>query len=547
MKWRIANGPRSTLGVLLLAVCGVATSQSLETQVPGANPVLPQLGSERDPNSAPSVLPGVRSSITYSNNLNLDSSTRSTNGTILEVTPYIRAKSDTPTMRYSIDYSMRNFLVLSPRNEDLRRQSLNSNFSAAVLERTIWFEGNAFIYNVTDDINRPISTDPGGYSANSSEVRGLRFGPVARGVLFGEFPYTGRYSFAKTSGGQLDTPTTHTLSGQIGGAEKSGRDWNWNWTGDWTRRINRGSPSRDRAYAAGSLQYQVTQDLRLAGGINFEQIEGYTSKGSKDYGYGPFATVSWKPIERFTFDADFGKRYYANVWQARAKYANGAFNLGFDASQSLQTSLDATTFLFDGLSLLGNTGSGANPIAAQLVQQNLINSFGIPFSAALISDAEVLTKRLNFSVGLVGARNSINMNATRTQRLSQGSTSLAQQGLRNSTRGIGLDSFGNAATSGSYFADLTTQAIYITYQHRFDARTNLDIAISRTGFMSPTIVPGDPRYGTVIDSISGGVSTKLTPDVTAGFGARHTRQRYRTNSNLGYDESAVFGTLDVRF
>jgi uncharacterized protein (PEP-CTERM system associated) len=405
--------------------------------------------------------------------------------------------------------------------------------------------GSAFIANITSNfLDKPISADPGGYDNNSTEIKGLQLSPNIRGVLFNSLPYSARYSFGNTSGDFVGSPNSHTLAGQISGLERAGSNWNWSWTGEWQRRKFSPTVNSDRSYAAGSLFLNVVQDLRLSGGINFEQIQGYQGPNNRDYGYGPFVGFNWRPVENLTVDANWSKRYYANVWQVKANYKSGSLAFGFDASKSVQTSLDSSAFLFDGLGLISSSaGNAITPVTAALLQQNLFTSFGIPFSAALITDAEVVSRKIGTAIGLVGARNSLAFSFFDTRRESTGASSLYRNGLLNSTRGQLLS--GSASSSvGFFFSQFNTSSLSLNYQHRMDARSSLDIGLSATRYGVPS---GLYTFNTQVTSLTGAVSTKLTPDVTAGFGARHSLQRSRGNYRQEYNESAIFGSIDMRF
>jgi uncharacterized protein (PEP-CTERM system associated) len=523
----------------LLLVCSLeseAQSTSLQTS--------PQISGESAANleqrrKAGTLLPGVRTALSYSTNSSLenDGPLRKGGDFVLEVTPYVTGESEAVRFRYKVDYAIANLYRIREGDKIIGRQQLKGNLTAAIAGDWLWLDASGNIANVYSDLFGPLSADPGVAFVNSSQVRSFGISPYIRSRVFGLADGIFRYGLQWTDASQnlpQQSRFSHTFSANLTGTASDGQNWNWSWGGETSVR-KYGSVDVYRYYSGGSVFWVPTPSLRVTGSGVYDQIDGVIARNGDTRGFGPGLGVEWNPVDKGSITAKVVRRYYGNSVNASANYSSRLFVASTSYSKGVVGSTDSSIFSIDPGSVFG-TGSVSNdPLYRSFIAQNLRLGYGIPFAAGVIDDSFIQEEKFGASLGLIGVRNSITANLFRTQRDTTIFATIIPTG------GFGPRS-GGASVSNTLNGTLVFTNASIDYRYRFDARSDMNISLSHVRTFSKSL-----NLSSQSTTLSAGVSTKLTADTQAGAGIRRTEGKRTDLTQTKFDDTAVFGTVDVRF
>jgi uncharacterized protein (PEP-CTERM system associated) len=546
MEQREALVPLAKLNLLItlaLPLClaatslGVAQAQSFTPVESSPSQISPE--EVENKRKSGSLLPGVRSSLSYSTNSSLENagSPNRRSDFILEVTPYIRAESEAARFKYKLDYSISNLYRAKTGDSIIGRQRLQSNITAALAGDWLWVDGSGLIANTVADLFGPLSADPNTSFVNSSQIRTFSISPYIRSRLFGLADGTFRYGlqWTDTSRNTIEqSKFIHTLSSDIRGSEVDGRNWNWSWGGEQTRRTF-GTENVVRNFAIGSAYWVPVTSVRLTGSVVYDQIDRLRARNGDTKGLGPGLGIDWNPLDNTRIQAQAIRRYYGNSINSSISQTGQFFVASLNYNKGAVGSVDSTVFSIDPGSVFSNGAVSSNPAYRALIAQNLRLGYGIPYSAGLIDDTYVIEQKLGASIGLIGVRNSLTFNLYRNER----NTDLfitAVPGGGSGPRG------GGVGISSRFNGIVVVLNGNMDYRYKFDSRTNLNIGLSHSKNESTTI-----GFSSRSTTLSAGLSTKLTADAQAGAGIRRTEGQTNGLDRSKFEDTSLYGTIDVRF
>lgn len=498
----------------------------------GASAQLFGVGSPIEP---PRVLPGVRASATYSDNVGHEPDGREDSDLILEVSPYISATSNNPRASYNVFYQMRNFLRVGESDLTLFRHALNGNGSFALVDDRLWIDASAFMGTINASPTGALSTDPGSAFSNTANVRHFSVSPWYQDAFGRIATYQLRYTLAHT-GGNSDFATarvSHTASAEVNGIP-TGSPWNWRWYGNMQRREFDNNLDRDRRASGAALYYTVNPELRVYGAIDYEQIDGLVNENGDDFGYGPGAGFDWTPSQRTTVSGSISDRYYGTVGNLNASHTLHNSTFGLRYSRSVLTSADASLLLFDPRSITsGGFGfGGTNPVLGSLISSGIVLPPGTVFTQGLFTDAAVLDRRVTAFWGLRGARNSLTLTGWASNR-----ESTTELGATTAIVGIR----GTSTIGGVFSGEIRERGYAANLQHRLDGRSSFTVALDRRRTHSPTA-----GFESQLTTMRVSYQTWLTSDMAGFAGVRRTIQS-GNGLSARYDENAIYGGVDMRF
>jgi uncharacterized protein (PEP-CTERM system associated) len=312
--------------------------------------------------------------------------------------------------------------------------------------------------------------------------------------------------------------------------------WGWAWNGQRQRREYASDLVLNRDSSAFKAFYIVNPELRVGGGIYYDGIDGLKNADGDTNGFGPGATIDWNPSRRTTLRAEVAHQYYGNTGKLSFAHRRDLFTFGVNYTRNVLTSSDASAFLFDASGLYSGGGFAAetNPIYQALVIDSLLQGYGIPQGAGLLSDGVVQNRSLTASGAYQSLRNRLVVSLYHSIRDSKVDTALSalSGGIRASTSPIELTMVGELQRSG----------INATLEHKMDAGTTISVTARHARVESPTL--GNTSRLTALEA---GARTKLTTRTTAGVAIRHSKQSGSGPDTVSYDENAVFGTVDYKF
>lgn len=531
------------LGLLFLAstFSAQAQIQTSPSDVTSINPLAgaPSVEELERRRKAGVVLPGVRSAISYSTNINLEDNGRPNKGGqfVLEVTPYVRAEADTARLKYRLDYSIANLVALDTGQRILGRQSLQSSVTASLSGDWLWVDASGIIANTYADLFGPLSADPNVSFVNSAQIRTFSISPFIRtrfgGIADGLFRYG--IQWTDTSSGLVEqSRLNHVLSADIRGANVDGRNWNWSWSGEHTIR-KFGNANVKRNFGIGSAYFVPTPSVRLTGSVLYDQIDGLVARNGARRGTGGGFGIEWNPLDSTQLNIKSNQRYYGNSTRFSLSHNSRFLVTSVDFSKGATGSLDSSIFSIDPGSVFGNAAVSSSPLYRSFIAQNLRLGYGIPFGAGLIDDTYILEQKLGASLGLIGARNALTLNVSYSKRDTSLFVTVIPTG-QSGPRG------GGAGISGRYNGLIELGSASLDYRLKLDGRSTLNGTLTLNRSEAPTA-----GFYSRSTTLSAGVQTKLTTDVQAGAGIRRTEGKTNGLTSTVFEESAIFGTVDVKF
>jgi uncharacterized protein (PEP-CTERM system associated) len=494
------------------------------------------------------LLPGVRTALSYSTNVNLESDTLDANGRsigspkrsgdfVLEVTPYVRAESEAQRLKYKLDYSLSNLYRFRTNEKIIGRSRFQGNVTAALSGDLLWLDATGLIANTYADLFSPLAADPNVSFTNVAQIRSFSLSPYIKTRLLGVADSTFRYGLqwnGSSSNAVEQSKFIHVLSADLRGSEVDGRNWNWSWSGEHTIR-KYGTVDVRRNFSIASGYWVPITSVRLTGSAVYDQIDGLVARNGKRKGLGPGLGLDWSPYEQGQIKINAINRYYGNSYTASASHISNQFIATFNASKGASGSVDSSILSIDPGSVFGSGSVTNNPLYRSLIAQNLRLGFGIPYAAGLIEDTYILETRAGLSLGVMGIRNSLTLNLFGTRR----DTSLFVTAVPSGASG---PRGGGVGFSGRFNGIVDVASAGLDYKYKFDARSNFSLSLTHLQIEAPGI--GSTSKST---SLSAGVTTKLTPDAQVGAGLRRSEGSTTGLVRSKFDDTAIFGTLDVRF
>jgi uncharacterized protein (PEP-CTERM system associated) len=524
------------VSLLLGSSMAVAQSNVSPPTVPIPPADLPAIGGADIQNKKEEIkfLPGVRNTLTYSSNLSRTPGGSS--GFVAEVAPYFEGAIDSERTKAQVYATLRGFFRTqggSSVSPDLR-----SSGQTALFGDWLWISGSASIYTLAANPFAAVNFDPATANASGVTFRQLQLSPYIQG-RFGTFAdYQARYSLSTAS--SSSTAVLAKLDQRFSGSLKSGPQfnrWGWETTGEVQRRTFDAIPTQSRNSASGSIFAFPLPELRVGASVNFDQISNFSVNGkSSGTGLGLFA--DWTPSNRTSMTASAKKLYYGTVGKLGISHRFGFFTGALSYDKSVLTSSDASVLTVSPSSLFSAGGYSANlnPVFNQLAAQNLLQNYASFIGGGILSDFIILNNTLSASVGYASPVNSLVLLGTRSKRDTDATRAPSTFSFLSATAPTTLSAVNLSA--------FNTSSLSVDWIHTLDSKNSFGLRVSRTNLESigQAIAPGK----SISNLLQTTYRTKLTTDTSATFGIRHI-----TQTGLGpatsFDETAIFGTLDVRF
>jgi uncharacterized protein (PEP-CTERM system associated) len=332
------------------------------------------------------------------------------------------------------------------------------------------------------------------------------------------------------------------LDQRFSGSLKSGPQfnrWGWEWSGEIQRRSFDGGITQGRNSASGSAYLIPLPELRVGASINYDQVDNFSINGrTSGTGLGLFA--DWTPSNRTTVSASAKRQYYGTTGKIAASHRFGLFTGALSFDKSLLTSSDGSILSVNPSALFsaGGFSSALNPVFAQLANQNLLQTYASAVGGGVLSDFLILSNTLSASMAYASPKNSMVLSATRSKRDTDASRA-------QSTFGFFQNGNSPSTLTPVNLTGLNTSNLSFDWTHNLDSKNALGLKVSRVMVDSASVLTGQVR--TRVNLLQSTYRTQLTSDTSAIFGLRHSAQRSDGAAALNYDETAIFGTIDVRF
>lgn len=508
------------------------TSSSPPTVVlPSAE--LPAIGGSEILNKKEEIkfLPGVRSTLTYSSNLSRTPGGSS--GFVAEVAPYFEGSVDSDRTKAQVYATLRTFF--RTQGGASATPDLRASGQTALIGDWLWISGNASIYSLASNPLSAVTFDPSAANASSVQFRQLQLSPYIQGRIGTFADYQARYSLG-TSSTNADVVLAK-LDQRFSGSLKSGPQfnrWGWETGGEVQRRTFDAIPTQSRNSAFGSAFVLPIPELRVGASVNFDQISNFSVNG-KTSGTGLGLFADWTPSNRTSISASAKRLYYGTVGRVGMSHRFGFFTGALSYDRNVVTSSDASVLTVSPSALFaaGGFASNLNPVFNQLAAQNLVQSYSSLVGGGVLSDFVVLNNNLTASVAYASPLNSLVLLGVRSRRDTDATRAQSTFSFLSPT--------GPSTLSSVNLSAFNTNSLTLDWTHNLDSKNAFGIKVSRVNIETngPTVGLGK----STVNSIQTTYRTKLTADTSAVFGLRHTSQ----TGQVSFDETALFGLLDVRF
>ncbi|WP_157979421.1 TIGR03016 family PEP-CTERM system-associated outer membrane protein [Rhodoferax ferrireducens] len=474
------------------------------------------------------VMPSVSVSETLTDNVRLASDGQQSEQ-ITEISAGVRINIDGATLKTFFDYSLTSVMYAQNSSPDSTQfqNGLNTFGTLEVVDGWAFVDFNGSISQQAVSAFGTQSVDNAAINANKAEVAHYRLSPYVRGRLGDMASYEARYSRSVTNS---DTAEGSGVSMVDGSVRLSGASAfrNLGWSADGNRQTvnySAGRPTENDRLSLG-LSYSITPQLRIFSNAGRES-NNYTSIEKKSYGTSGFG-ASWFPSELTSLSASRDHRSFGEAHNLSFSHRTARTMWRFTDSKDVsatpsQTGIASLGSIYDLLysqfeSLEPNPTARARLVNAYL-QANGISPNAIVVSSFLTA-AVSLQRRQDFSLALLGVRDTVTFIATRSE------------GSRLDTVSTGVDDFSNSSL-------VRQRGFMVNYAHRLTPDYSLGVLVSQQNTSGVS-----SQQDITLRSFNINVTGRVGRKATASIAVRRVVSSGNTSS---YIETAVIGSLIVQF
>jgi hypothetical protein len=498
---------------------------------------------------------GVRNSLLYSDNLNLQASGQQVRGMMYQLSPYVNANYSSQKLVAQAYYNL-NFVARSndgsTSNKNNTYQNLGASANWKVNEDHFHLLSAANLFQTNTNPFLASSYTPGAQAYNVSQYSDATIAPNLFGRIDGDGRWNTRYIARYVDpGGSISSSVSQTLMGDV--------------RSDFSRRSVGVSAKaayynidydNGFGYHGGDADFLAwlipTRTFRIGAGAGYAQSDVLYNNERQNSGWGPVASLEWVPDDRTSFRAYWANRYFGNTGNAQARHtaANWTFNLnyyngvsngnnpfagagygGYGGYGAYGASSSALTGALTGAT--GTTPGGSlftNPVAQGLADRNLLfgntgsNSvttglFGTNpgYGANYLNSPVLYVDNLTTSIGYVGTR----VGVMATAFMNKQSTAVPFIGGSVND----LDQYGGS----------------IGASYQLDSVSSLNAGYRQTNSDS-----NSAKSFARLNQLLASWDYRFTPRAVWSVGARLQHQS-GTGTTVQYDEAAVFTYIDFRF
>ena len=455
---------------------------------------------------------------------------------VTSITPSISFTRLSPRLTATFVYSPQFLYYARGTNGNALRNSLSASGKGIVIPNALTFDVGA---NISQQDISPFGTQAANSvngSGNRAETRSYYFGPTFQSRFDRDFSYSTGYRFSQSTSDNSAYATSHTstLFGQFQ-TSTSFRDIGVGGNFNRTDQSYGGNNEIVTEQIGSQLTYVFTPTVRANATYGYDRSR-YPTTGQPDL-EGPSYSggIAWNPSQHTAVSAQLGRRYFGPT--ANISVRETTSKVAFYALYSR----DQTTSNGSGLSLVADPNYALldqfyqttipDPIVRAQAVAAALRQLGLPVSqygtAGYLSNQLVVQKRGQVSVALLGLRNTVTFDASRTE----------SQSLSAIT--AGFDVFNQS----SKFA---TTAYSVNWSHRLGPRTSAAATIQKSHNQAIEGV-GDSR--TRIFTVS--LNRQFQQHLSGSVLYRNVTQTSDGNSSGffsgNYRENAVLGSLRLSY
>jgi uncharacterized protein (PEP-CTERM system associated) len=479
---------------------------------------------------------GLEVDETWSDNINLQPSGSQRSDFVTTINPSFEASRTSRRLNLSLQYSPQLVYYARGSNGTQLRNGLGANANATVIDNLLFVNASAGIsqQNISPFGTQAANTYNG--SNNRAESRNYSFGPTLRSRLGQDLTYSLGYNYAVSSSDSSAIASSHSTDVFANfQTSTSFRDLGYGMNFDRSEQDYGGVNTVTVEQGSGTLTYVLLPTLHLSGSAGYER-DHYPTVGQPDLKSATYSGgFDWEPTRHTSFSAQFGHRYFGPTANVHLTETMSRFSVSASYSRDQSTSGAA------GLTLVQDPNyqlldqyyrtTITDPVArAQLVTAAL-QAAGLPSSqfatSNFLSNQIYVQTRADLSVALVGLRNTVSFDVSRSQ----------SQGLSNLT--VGFDIFNQTSR-------FRTMSYSANWSYKLGPSTSVNATAQKVDSAAIEGV-GSTRQR----SLSASISRQISKKVSATALYRNTKQTGTGDSggfySGNYVENAVFGSLRVNF
>lgn len=478
------------------------------------------------------VEPRISLKETWTDNIRLQPSADAKSDWITELVPGLAIRGKQARIEANLDYALTGLVSARDSNRNDVQNNLNAFGSLEAIEKLLFVEARA---NISQQSISAFGVPPSSNisdTANRTETRVFSLSPYLVGPISTWASYQLRLlaSSTQTKGGVIGDSNARTWTGRVESTTDLAR---FGWSVDF-KNTHDNLKDRDDTksqLARGTLVFHFSPQLRFFGRAGRETNNYFgEDRSGTTHGFG----LAWTPDQRTHVELENDKRFFGHSYRYAVQHRTPLSAWSLIASQDVSTTTDQLTRspessafrrLFDILST-----EFPDPIRrAEQVRQQLLAA-GIPLEslarAGFLTTQVFVDKRVEASVALLGARNTVALAALRTE-----SRPVSPQFGSS-------DDFALAET-------ITGTSLNIDWSHKLSALSSLR---SGVGWTRNTGTGSTDARETVQWTFTVVFSTQLSPKTSSSVGLRHVRfDPTGVSSTSEYREKAVFASIDRKF
>lgn len=376
------------------------------------------------------ITPRVTLKETYTDNVRLSGRGTEESDFISEVEPGVSITGRGARLQLQADYAFKYRAYSSNGSANGHNQSLRSNALLDVWDKKLFLQASASVLQQEISTLGTISNSDVNISANRTEVRNSFVSPYWKSRLGNWGSLDARFSWTRQDAdGEARALSTETQGMSVGissGPAFSNFGWSLVYSDQTVESTGGRFARREIESLTGSARYRflptMTGILTIGRDENsYGSVRGST--GGDFYSLG----LEWAPSTRTKVSASAGERYFGNSYAFNFEHRTrlSTWRIGYTEqivatanSVTLPVSIDTASLIND---LLIN--QIPDPVVRQQAVQAVITQNGLPSSLAssvdFLTNQVSLSKRLQGSMGLRGARGSVLLSIFRDNRIRQ--------------------------------------------------------------------------------------------------------------------------------
>ena len=508
------------------AICSIATAMLLVYSHAGA--------------AEWKITPSLDLKESYTDNVTLAPPGLEKSEFITQINPGISLTGTGPRLKLNANYAMQNLVYAEESSRNTFNHMLNANANAELVDNLFFLDGRAAISQQNISLLGPQATDNVNVTGNRTEVKTYSVSPYLRhsfsNFASSELRYT--HDEVSTGVGGLSGSQADRIQLQMNsGPAFNTLGWGLNYSNQKTaygNTTNINAQNIDNEILTGNLRYPVTPRFSLTATGGYEK-NNYISTGAKPEGSFWSAGFSWAPSARTSIDASAGRRYFGDNYSLAASHHTRltAWSLGYSEDITSTRSQFLIPVTIDTAGFLNQLWAATipDPVIRQQFVDAFIQGTGLPpalsESINYLTNRFFLQKRLQASVAVTGAKNTLILSLYTTSREAQTSQAQDSPLLGNSTLAL---------------SDRTKQVgCNAFWNWRIGPRTSANINAGYTRNSSPSLGRTDNDK---IIRLS--LARQLQPKLNGSVELRRL-QRDSSQSGGDYRENAATASLSMRF